>query len=90
MATNIISVKYEDEYAPRTFAGKAYSYFTTRKVNIGDIVQAPTKYGTSIAMVMRVNVPEDEIQNIKPFMKTITKKINKERYLNFAEVQEVA
>ena len=38
METNIIGVKYEDEFQPRTFTGKTYSYFTNFPLNIGDIV----------------------------------------------------
>ena len=88
MNTNIIAVKYEDKFIPRTFGGKAYSYFTIIKLNEGDIVKAPTQNGTSIARVSRVNIPEDEIKDIKQYMKTITKKINRDRYLKFAEIQE--
>ena len=88
MNTNIIAVKYEDKFIPRTFGGKSYSYFTIIKLNEGDIVKAPTQNGTSIARVSRVNIPEDEIKDIKPYMKTITKKINRDRYLKFAEIQE--
>jgi hypothetical protein len=88
METNIIGVKYEDRFNPRTFGGKSYSYFTNKPVKVGDIVEAPTQYGTSIARVSRVNVPEDEIKEIKPYMKTITKKINRDRYLKFAEILE--
>ena len=88
MNTNIIAVKYEDKFIPRTFSGKSYSYFTIIKLNEGDIVKAPTQNGASIARVSRVNIPEDEIKDIKPYMKTITKKINRDRYLKFAEIQE--
>lgn len=88
MNTNIIAVKYEDKFIPQTFGGKSYSYFTIIKLNEGDIVKAPTQNGTSIARVSRVNIPEDEIKDIKPYMKTITKKINRDRYLKFAEIQE--
>lgn len=88
METNIISVKYEDKFIPRTFGGKSYSYFTNLQLNIGDIVEAPTQYGTSIARISRINIPYEEIQQIKPYMKTITKKINRDRYLNFAEILE--
>lgn len=87
METNIITVKYEDEYSPRVFNGKAYSYFTETKVNVGDLVIAPTRFGTSIAKVTRINVPREEIKEILPYMKT-AKKINKDRYLNFAEILE--
>lgn len=90
MQTNIISVKYEDKFHPRVFEGKSYSYFTKIRLNIGDLVEAPTKYGTSIARVSKIDIPEDEIKNIIPYMKTITKKINRERYLDFAEILEEA
>ena len=33
MNTNIIAVKYEDKFIPRTFGGKSYSYFTIIKLN---------------------------------------------------------
>lgn len=88
MNTNIIAVKYEDKFVPKTFSGKSYSYFSNINLNEGDIVEAPTQYGTSIARVSRINISEDEIQKIKPYMKTITKKINKERYLKFSDILE--
>lgn len=88
METNIISVKYESEYNPRTFIGKSYSYYTNTKLEVGDIVQVPTCYGLNIARVSRINIPEEEIKNIKPYMKTVIRKIDKNRYLNFAEIQE--
>lgn len=90
METNIVGVKYESDYTPRTFSGKVYSYFTDLKLNEGDIVIAPTVYGTSIARVSRINIPEEEIKDIKPYMKTITTRIDKNRFLKFAEVQEEA
>lgn len=90
MNTNIISVKYEDDFCPRTFNGREYSYYTNEILNVGDLVETPTKYGTKIAKVIRINVSEDEIRNIKPYMKTITRKIDRNRYINFYEIQEVA
>lgn len=90
METNIISVKYEDDCYPRTFNGREYSYYTDKVLNIGDLVEAQTKYGTKIAKVTRINVPENEIRDIKPYMKTITCKIDKNRYISFYEIQEVA
>ena len=45
MNTNIISVKYEDRFMPKTFNSKAYSYITRVNVEIGDLVIAPTAYG---------------------------------------------
>ena len=91
METNIITVKYEDDFFPRTFNGRDYSYFTEQKLSIGDIVIAPTRYGNKIAKVTRVNVQEEEIENIRPFMRKITQKLNKDRYINFNEIiEEVA
>lgn len=88
MQTNIIAVKYEDKYIPKTFGGKEYSYYTKTNINVGDLVKAPTKNGTNIAIVSKVNISEKEIENIKPYMKTIISKINRDRYLNFNEILE--
>ena len=83
-------VKYEDEKEPKTFNGKSYSYFTNKDFDVGDIVIAPTKYGESIARVSQINVPIEEVREIIPSMKEITKKIDRDRFLNFYEIVEVA
>jgi len=88
MKSNIISVKYEDNFYPNTFSGKSYAYYTNIDLNIGDIVEAPSQYGENIAIVSEINISPEEIENIKPYMKTITKKINRDRYLNFNEILE--
>lgn len=90
MNTNIISVKYEDRFMPKTFNGKAYSYITRINVEIGDLVIAPTAYGDKIARVSEIDIPETRIENIKQFLKTITYKINKNEYLYNNQVLEVA
>ncbi len=90
MKTNIITVKYEDNEYPKTFSGKAYSYYTNKELNVGDIVEAPTKYGISIARVSEINIDEEKIKNIKPYMKIITKKINRDMYLNNNTIEEAA
>lgn len=90
MNTNIISVKYEDRFMPKTFNGKAYSYITRVNVEIGDLVIAPTAYGNKIARVSEIDIPETRIENIKQFLKTITYKINKNEYLYNNQVLEVA
>lgn len=56
METNIISVKYEDNYMPKTFSGKAYSYYTAITVEVGDLVIAPTANGDKIARVSEINI----------------------------------
>lgn len=85
-----IYVKYEDEHWPRTFGGKEYSYYSDLQLEVGDLVEAPTKYGTSIAKVTRIKVPEEEIKDIIPYIKNITKKINKERFIYYSEIVEDA
>lgn len=86
MSTNIISVKYEDNYTPKVFGGKSYSYLSDIKVNVGDLVIAPTVRGDKIARVSEIDVPEYKIEHIKTYLKFITDKINKERYLETNEV----
>lgn len=90
METNIISVKYEDNYEPKTFSGKSYSYYTGIKVEVGDLVIAPTAYGDKIARVSEINIPEFKVENIKPYLKLITEKIDKEKYLQINEVSRKA
>lgn len=88
METNIISVKYEDKYVPKTFNGRAYSYYTNKDVKVGDLVIAPTAYGDKIARVAEIDIPEYKIEMIKPYLKTITKKIDKNIYLQTDKIQE--
>lgn len=91
METNIISVKYEDKYMPKTFSGKAYSYYIAIDVEVGDLVVAPTSNGDKIARVSEINIPEFKVEQIKPYLKLITDKIDKEKYLQTDEVlREVA
>ena len=91
METNIISVKYEDKYMPKTFSGKEYSYYTAIEVEVGDLVVAPTSNGDKIARVSEINIPEFKVEQIKPYLKLITDKIDKEKYLQTDEVlREVA
>ena len=77
--SNIISVKYEDKYMPKTFSGKAYSYYTAIDVEVGDLVVAPTSNGDKIARVSEINIPEFKVEQIKPYLKLITDKIDKEK-----------
>jgi len=88
MQTNIIKVQYQEEDNFGIFCNKEYSYYTDKELNIGDYVEAPTQFGTNIAKVSSIDVPEEEIQSFKDKMRTITKKINRDRYLNFREIQE--
>ena len=86
METNIISVKYEDYYMPKTFAGRAYSYYTAIKVKVGDLVVAPTANGDKIARVSELNIPECKVENIKAYLKLITEQIDTDKYIYDNEV----
>ena len=86
MKKNIISVKYEDKFNPKAFSGKAYSYYTTADVNVGDLVIAPTAFGDKIARVSEISIPESTIENIKPYLKTITERIDTDKYIYENEV----
>lgn len=90
METNIISVKYEDKYVPKTFSGRAYSYITTIPLEVGDLVVAPTSYGEKIARVSEINVPESKVLLIKPMLKLITDKIDKKKYLQENKIHKEA
>lgn len=79
---NIVGVKYEDKFEKKTFSGREYSYYTEMDLEIGDIVEVPTRYGKSIAQVTRTNIDEKEIEKIKEYMKIIETKIDKEQFLN--------
>ena len=79
---NIVGVKYEDKFEKKTFSGREYSYYSDIDLEIGDIVEVPTRYGKSIAQVTRTNIDEKEIEKIKDYMKIIEKKIDKEQFLN--------
>lgn len=90
MKTNIISVKYEDKFIPKTFGGKAYSYYSAINVEVGDLVIAPTASGNKIARVSEINIAEDRVLMIKPYLKLITDRIDKNTYLQTSEVLKVA
>lgn len=83
MQSNIITVKYEDKFNPNTFCGKAYTYYSNIDVQVGDLVIAPTASGDKIARVSKIDIPENEIEEIKPYLKTIEQKIDKEKYLQY-------
>ena len=91
METNIISVKYEDKYMPKSFCGKAYSYYTAIPLKVGDLVIAPTQNGDKIARVSEINIPEYKVEFFKSSLKLITDKIDREKYLQSNEIlKEVA
>lgn len=85
-----VSVKYEDEHWPRTFKGGEYSYYTELALEVGDIVEAPTRYGSSYAKVTKINIPEEQIEDIKPSIKEITRKLDKVKFIYYNEIKDAA
>ncbi len=83
----IISIKYEDNFSPKTFSGKQYSYYSMIPLKVGDIVVAPTQYGGKIAKVCEINIPEEKVKNIKPYMKTIAVKLDEQKYMQNNQVE---
>lgn len=82
----IVGVKYEDKFKKQTFSGREYSYYSDiEDIKVGDVVEVPTRYGKSIAQVVRTNIDEKEIEKIKDYMKIITKRIEKEEFFSKGE-----
>lgn len=77
----IVGVKYEDKFEKKTFTGREYIYYTDLELEIGDIVEVPTRYGKSIAQVTRTNIDKKEIEKIKDYMKVIDTKLDKNEFL---------
>ena len=88
--TNIVSVKYEDRYMPKTFSGKTYSYITAIPLEVGDLVVAPTSYGEKIARVSAINIPEFQVEFMKANLKLITEKIDRQKYLQEDKISKEA
>lgn len=77
----IVGVKYEDKFKKKTFTGREYSYYSNiEDINVGDIVEVPTRYGKSIAQVTRTDIDKQEIEKIKDYMKIIDTKLNKDEF----------
>jgi hypothetical protein len=49
------------------------------------VVEVPTRYGKSVAQVVRTNIDEKEIEKIKDYMKIIIKRIDKEEFFSKGE-----
>ena len=82
----IVGVKYEDKFKKKTFSGREYSYYSDiEDIKVGDVVEVPTRYGKSIAQVVRTNIDEKEIEKIKDYMKIIIKRIDKEEFFSKGE-----
>ena len=79
----------ETNIMPKIFGGKSYSYYSSINTEVGDLVIAPTANGNKIARVSEVNIPEEKVISIKPYLKTITLKINKSVYIKTGRIVNV-
>mgnify|MGYP001194388877 CR=1 FL=1 len=66
---NIVKVRYNTD--PSDVVSREYSYYSEDDLQLGDLVEVPTKYGSSKARVTAVSVPEEEIAKFKDAVKTI-------------------
>lgn len=74
--TNVIKLRFLKNGVP---AGREYTYLSPYEVAVGDYVEAPSKFGTSTAVVTTINVPEAEIAAFRDRVKSIIgKTINNE------------
>lgn len=83
--TNLVNVKYEDKYHPKTFGGMSYTYMTAIPLKVGDLVIAPTSFRNKIvdkiARVSEINIPYSKVMFMESKLKLITEKIDKQKYL---------
>jgi hypothetical protein len=85
----IVGVKYEDRFEKKTFTGREYSYYSDiEDIQVGDIVEVPTRYGKSIAEVVRTDIDKKEIEKIKQYMKVITTRLDKDEFFNGKEEEK--
>lgn len=85
----IVGVKYEDRFEKKTFTGREYSYYSgIDDIQVGDIVEVPTRYGKSIAQVVRTDIDKKEIEKIKDYMKVIETRIDKTEFFGGKEEEK--
>lgn len=74
---NIIAVKYAthtSDDGTKEFTAKEYNYFCNIPVDVGDIITVPVRKSFQEAVVTEVNIPEERVGSILPFLKTIEAK----------------
>lgn len=86
--TNLVNVKYEDKYNPKTFGGRTYTYMTAIPLQVGDLVVAPTSFGDKIARVSEINISHNKTMFMEYQLILITEKIDKHKYLQKNEIQK--
>lgn len=67
-----VSVQYQKKDSQEVFSGREYTYIDGLGLMKGDMVVAPTAKGDRIAMVVKVGIPESDIEEgVLPVLKTI-------------------
>lgn len=59
---NLVQVQFESLRDPGTFRGGNYTYIADQPLDVGDIVNCPTKFGERQAKVVKTDVPIGDIQ----------------------------
>ena len=58
---NLVSVQFKSRHKKDEYGGCEYTYIADVPLQVGDIVNVPTKFGTSDARVCRIDVPVTEL-----------------------------
>ena len=66
----IVKVRYISE-TTRRLSDREYTYYSEKPLELGVKVNVPVKDTVAPAVVTTVDVPEEEIQEFKNFVKTI-------------------
>ena len=69
---------------------KDEEYLRSCKLEVGDLVVAPTSYGEKIARVSAINIPEFQVEFMKANLKLITEKIDRQKYLQEDKISKEA
>lgn len=73
MAIDIVSVQFMSTARPGEFVGREYTYYADKSLKVGDCVAVPSRYGESLARVVKVGIPEHRVDpKILPMLKHIT------------------
>lgn len=58
---DLVAVQFKSRYKKDEYGGNEYTYIADVPLQVGDIVNVPTKFGTSDARVCRIDIPITEL-----------------------------
>ncbi|MEG2699179.1 MAG: hypothetical protein RR951_09630, partial [Ruthenibacterium sp.] len=71
--TNLVSVQLASKLEPGVYVGREYTYIADNRLKEGDVVYVDTRFGGTLAQVVRVNIREYTIpRNVRPILRHIT------------------